>query len=185
MNRADVADELRKWGVEGKNFTHDLHGFVIEPRIYPQWRLKHGGGIACRSHVWWMERIHDGAALFGSEQKVTTRAGLRRLLREFSAFLSDGQKPPARIDADGYLLVPYAKLHAYAGNQSWVWIYRRSRALACCGGSDEHPPEHTQDCSVRPGGGVPKPTKSASYISGAASFPVRPENAGLIPRNRR
>jgi hypothetical protein len=143
LDRKDVAVVLSEFRYF--KWTSDLHGFRLQG--FPEQRLKHGGGIAGRGGVWWMERI-DGSDM---SRRVQTRKELRRLIRDWLAESSEGQKPLDRIDADGWLLTAYPKLHAFAGNENYVWIYRRKRPFACCGGNDEQPPSHCMDCTAHPG----------------------------------
>ncbi len=119
MNRADVANVLRE---EGVAVTADLHGFTLPSDPAERWRLKHGGGIAGRSNVWWVERVRDGFPLPASKS-VKTRAALRRLLREYRAYLSMGQKP-ADQHHNGVTYRPYAKLHSRGMDQNYVWVMR-------------------------------------------------------------
>lgn len=123
MNRADVAAVLRE---ENFHFVHDFHGFTLTIDPANPYRLKHGGGIAGRSNVWWIEHVRNGSPLYGSEQKVTTRSALRRLLREYATYMSYGQKPADRF-SDGVHYTFYAKLNRRGGDENYVWVMRRAR----------------------------------------------------------
>lgn len=105
-------------------FAADLHGFTLgvpwhaTSRIIGE-RLVHGGGIAGNGGVWHIEQrvspTVPGCDLTIDSPTVQTRAGLRRIIREWLA----GDRP---CDRPGYML--HAKLNHRTG--AYVWCYRRT-----------------------------------------------------------
>ncbi len=90
LSSAVVRQELEVFGCV--KFEATLHGFEFlayasredgMPGAGPlvTWRLTHGGGISGESdRVWWLEQKTGQ----DKSEKVTTRRGLRRILREWS-----------------------------------------------------------------------------------------------------
>lgn len=116
LDRPTVAAILREFPFAA---ISRLHGFDLDPpqELGRGFRLQHGGGIAGNGCVWWIWR-KDGSD--GSD-RVSTRSGLRRILREHLAARCSGPRPGHR---SGYVV--YARRNRNLFGESWIWAYRRT-----------------------------------------------------------
>lgn len=96
-------------------------GFTVHVRFNTRdsWRVRCGSGIAGRGGQWRLVRVHSGEAL---SPAISTRSGLRRVLREHLA----GEHPDPQ-HRDWY----YATKHATRFQSGhYIWKLKRARTHA-------------------------------------------------------